>query len=401
MTLAPFLLALLGPQNAVPPPTCVLDNGPSDNRIDVVILGDGYTKKDQRAFDKLAEDVPDILAREEPLKEYASYFNFHKVNLISAEEGVDGFGRTYDTALDARTMDTTEGHVTVDIERVREIVQGVERADDLALVYVPKGILGVHYPGITVIGARDPSVTFTGWAGSFASLASESSISSSLRGQGEFKPAPNIADVNDPKSVPWAHWLDAGVRGVGVYQGADGHLKGRFKPTAGKCLLDNDENFCVVCREAFILEIYRRVDPIDGCVPEAFGRGSDALEAAEPMEFQVTVMQPESHLLEVRWWLLPEDDVSPRAAPGEGEPRATGPLPPIQAKPFKESKKGKKGVHKLKVDPRKLEPGRYWLVVRAEDTTKLRKEKFPWVLRDDEGLLQSERAWLIEVAGDS
>ena len=43
-------------------------------------------------------------------------------------------------------------------------------------------------------------------------------------------------------------------------------------------------------------------------------------------------------------------------------------------------------------------PGRYRVVCRAVDTTKLRGEKWPWVLSDPHHLLQSERAWWVRVA---
>jgi hypothetical protein len=33
----------------------------------------------------------------------------------------------------------------------------------------------------------------------------------------------------------------------------------------------------------------------------------------------------------------------------------------------------------------------------VRDTTKLRDEKFPWVLSDPRGLLESERVWWVEV----
>jgi hypothetical protein len=33
----------------------------------------------------------------------------------------------------------------------------------------------------------------------------------------------------------------------------------------------------------------------------------------------------------------------------------------------------------------------------VRDTTELRGEKFPWVLKDERGLLESERIWWLEV----
>jgi hypothetical protein len=54
-------------------------------------------------------------------------------------------------------------------------------------------------------------------------------------------------------------------------------------------------------------------------------------------------------------------------------------------------------LHRHVVLPKDLEPGVWRLVCRVKDATLLRGEKFPWVLKDDESLLASERAWWIEV----
>src|SRR6185503_8441190 len=54
----------------------VVRNGPSKNRVDVVLMGDGYEMEHLAAFDKLSEDVPPLFARQATFREYYSYFNF-------------------------------------------------------------------------------------------------------------------------------------------------------------------------------------------------------------------------------------------------------------------------------------------------------------------------------------
>ena len=58
-------------------------------------------------------------------------------------------------------------------------------------------------------------------------------------------------------------------------------------------------------------------------------------------------------------------------------------------------------MHRFTVRAADLEPGRYRLVARARDDTRLFGERFPWVLKDERGLLESERAWWIRVSGPS
>src|SRR4051794_26550661 len=69
--------------------TTVINNGPSSNRIDIVIIGDGYTTAD---LGKYATDVQTFVLdifQQQPFSEYKSYFNVHRVDAFSAESGID------------------------------------------------------------------------------------------------------------------------------------------------------------------------------------------------------------------------------------------------------------------------------------------------------------------------
>ena len=114
----------------------VLRQGPSENRVDIVLMGDGYELSHLRAFDKLSEDVPPLFERKEPFREYWSYFNWARAALVSADSGVDGFGRDYDTALDAKTTSTFAGHVGIQPARVREVLDEMPQHDGLAICFV-------------------------------------------------------------------------------------------------------------------------------------------------------------------------------------------------------------------------------------------------------------------------
>ena len=69
----------------------------------------------------------------------------------------------------------------------------------------------------------------------------------------------------------------------------------------------------------------------------------------------------------------------------------------IESKPTKESLYDADGEHELLIRPTDLEPGVYRVVCRVKDTTELRGERYPWVLKDALGLLESERVWWIEI----
>lgn len=381
----------------------VLRHGPSSNRVDIVLMGDGYKLKQQSEFDDIANDIPREFERNVVFGEYFSYLNFVRASVRSEESGSDGWGREVSTALDGRVLEQTNaGNVVVSQTRVREVLEQLPEQDDLAIAIVQRGSAGTGRPGLAVVGGRDFRSLLHEWGHAFANLADEYSVDNGLESSYS-REAANISLVDDPKAAPWAHWIEANAPGIGLYGGGLGRLKGVWHPQASGCIMNEGEKFyCAVCREALVLALYERVDPIESFVLV----GEEALELAgplrraEPFALEVAVMRPEKHTLEVSWWLLPEAQAPPPARL-DAQPRsARGPLVPIEAKPEHVSRGNKKGVHRFTVRPGDLEAGRYRLLCRVRDTTELRGAKLPWVLADPAGLLESERSVLIEVPAD-
>lgn len=414
----------------------IVRHAPSRNRIDVVLMGEGYTLEHQKAFDKLAEDVPRLFERQRTFREYWSTFNFLRANLVSADDGVDGFGREYDTALDGKTLATFAGHVGIDHAKVKAMLAEMPEQDGLAIVYVKLGVLGTGGGGTAVIGGMSATTTVHEWGHAFAGLSDEYDTQQAHY-SGLVRSGINISATEDPKTVPWKHWIEAKHPSVGVYEGAGGRVRDAWRPTASGCVMQSGEFFCPVCQEALVLRIYSIVDPIDECspAPPPPGIREPIVVKDEPGEIRVRVLKPESHDLEVRWWVLPEarwpestggvDRSGPEGgdrpgaggdsrggtgtgvAPPErpkprgrfGDRRDRGPLAPISDKPASVSRIDADGVHVLRLKPTELEPGRYKVVCRVRDTTLLPDERWPWVLKDEHGLLESERVWWVLVHG--
>ena len=176
--------------------------------------------------------------------------------------------------------------------------------------------------------------------------------------------------------------------------------------------MNNAEVFCRVCREALVLRIYSLVDPIDQhyppTVPVESGVGL-LLRDDEPLEFEVRVLQPDSHDIEVRWWVLREWEAPRRGGSAGGgrygtgggrfgDRRDRGAFHDILVEPAGTSRPDSSGTHTFTLRRGDLkQPGRYRVLCRAVDTTRLRGEKWPWVLADPHQLLRSERGWWVEV----
>lgn len=384
----------------------IVDNGPSSNRVDIALMGDGYTLGHQDTFDKLADDVTPLFERQKTFREYFSYLNFRRFNLVSADDGVDGFGREEDTALNGRTLGTIQGHVGVDSKLVFSMLDQCPEHDGLAIVYVRVGALGTGGNGVATIGGRSAKITVHEWGHAFGRLGDE--YAQKTHDRGGVREAVNVSSFEDEERVPWAHFIEAKVPGVGVYEGAAGQVRDAFKPTSGGCVMASGEFFCPPCREALVLRIYSIVDPIDSASPEPQERSSGtSLTLEDSLEFEVQAMVPAKHMLEASWYVLPESrapqnprGLDRRYARRTGDRRGRGPLSMIKDEPWAESRGQRDGLHEFKLRRKDLEPGRYRVVCRVRDTTEFRGERHPWVLQDEHGLLESERAWWVVVPED-
>lgn len=377
-------------------------NGPMSNRVDVVAMGDGYTLDQQNALADFAKVVPKVFAKNKLLDEYQSYHNFLRAAVVSKDAGVDGFGREYDTALDGRVLPTVQGHVAVSHPLVKKMLAEIPETDGLAVVFVKRGSHGTGGGGVAVIGGRDDSTIVHEWGHAFGGLSDEYDQHNMNRGP--VRSNTNLSDTDDPEKVPWRHFIDAKVPGVGVYRGGGGQLDGAWKPT-NHCAMKDGMIFCPVCREELVLRIYALVDPIDGCDPPAHPTLGKRGQTVEPdktgvYRFEVQIMQPESHGLEVQWYLLNEQEVP---APAREEPlrdrRRRGVLNEITVKPVKSARSSRKRVQTYSWRPPPDASGRYRVICRVRDGAQPSGQARPWVLRDEYGLLESERGWWIDVPG--
>src|SRR6478672_3929771 len=103
-SLSAILLILCLPQLASAEPTeTIINNGDAANRVDITIMGDGYTAAEMQ---KYRNDVQSLMTRffnSEPFREYRNFFNVHRIDVVSSQSGADHPERSsfVNTALDA------------------------------------------------------------------------------------------------------------------------------------------------------------------------------------------------------------------------------------------------------------------------------------------------------------
>lgn len=77
----------------------LIDNGPSQNRIDLVFMGDGYTKVEKNKFFDDIQRLTNDLFEKDTFKSYLPLFNVHAVYRPSNESGIGKNNRPKDTAF--------------------------------------------------------------------------------------------------------------------------------------------------------------------------------------------------------------------------------------------------------------------------------------------------------------
>jgi hypothetical protein len=411
------------------------ESGPSSRRIDVAVMGDGFTvdAKDQKLQEAWARLCLDVLWSEAAFEEYKDYFNYYFVRLVSKDEGVSKIYtdeeraeleerkrrrkkvelQEYSTALDCKAAGP-QGQVMADRALVYKWLEYANREvpgsgdDALVIAFARFGKLGMGGGGIANVGRPDESITVHEFGHAFVGLLDEYANN----------PGPPTYDVRAPNAttdkddVPWQHWLERKTSGVGVFEGGATYKTGVWRP-ARTCAMNaaGARGFCPVCRETAVLRIYSYVSPIDTTSPAPMSE-TRAVKG-DGSRIVVTPMRPLNHDLSVEWYVdrVPDSEPGPRAGERDTRTLTEGAMgswtggtrgqdrdgDAYEFPPFgypsdlgKVEKKGRRAErHVFPVGD--LDPGRYVVTVRVWDPT-------GWVLKDTKKLLEERASFWVTVS---
>lgn len=340
------------------PSTTVVANGPVANRINLVFIGDGYTKAELAIYDADVKEVVGRLFDEEPYRNYSAYFNVHRVDVVSPESGVsqDPQGASKETALGMTYW-----------------CSGVDR---LLCINEEKALAEArNAPKVNQVIALANSSTYGGagyWNSKIATMAARSGFSlelaihemgHALAGLSDEYDVPG-ADCNNGSNVStgdavemansktkWFRWLD--FPGVSAFRGACYSSTDYFRPTENSKMRQLGQPFYEVNLEAHIIAFYKMVRPIDDATSDG--------EVGETQTIFVRPLQPVDHALAVKW-------------------RVDG--KPVQ------------GSHELTPKKLGLKPGRHTISVKVVDPTTQ--------VRDEEArarYMTETRAWTVTITG--
>ena len=354
----------------------IQESGPPENRVDLAVLGDGYTEGEQETFAADAEQALDRLFANTPYAEYLPLFNIARIDTVSAESGADHPSQDHwvDTFFGCHFDCMGLPHlICCDDYAIFTAAATVYPAYDVLLLLVndkaPGGSGGLVAISSTSTWALDvPPHEF---GHTFAGLGDEYDDPPYPGFQG-CEQFPNISATADIDLLKWAHWVDADTplptpmsaaennhHPVGAYEGACYQPVGFFRP-APRCLMRSlNSTLCPVCSELMVLAFWGYVDPVDSFEPV---EDDLAGEAGEVLEFRVEAVRPDPDTVEVRWLV--------NGLPIPGAQHDT-----------------------LELAVTALVPGVNEVTALVEDVT-------PLVIDDDEGLLTGAVTWTVTRTDD-
>ncbi len=248
----------------------ILNNGNSNDKVDIVVIPDGYTESEKEKYKKDLQSFVNLLFNSSPYKENKSNFNIWGVEAYSKESGTDipRDNIWKETILNTSfyTFDTERYLMTEDNKTLRSIAANVPYDLIYILVNTPKYGGGAIYNYYSVAVADHPTFEYLivhefghGFAGLgdeyYTSQVSyeefyklnvepwERNLTTLVDFDSKWK---NLIDQDTPIPTPPT---DEYKNRVGVFEGGGYVPKGVYRPMLDCTMKSRTvDNFCVVCK---------------------------------------------------------------------------------------------------------------------------------------------------------
>src|SRR5664279_4205370 len=296
-------------------------SGDPANRINLIVLGDGYTQTDQAKLTQDAQAWLTAFLGTPPYQNYAGYFNVKLVHVVSNEDGADngmhGFGVLRDTALGAAYQNANPPGLPPDY---RLLVVNNATAQAVAMSHAPectKVIVIVNdskYGGsggaLPVFSANPNSclIALHELGHSFGGLADEYACGDTSALPASLEAFPNVTTRQSLELIKWNRWIQVGTplptpdlgtdeAYLGLFEGAFFHDRGVYRPRHACRMRSLNDAFCEVCTEAIVRGVYSQVSPIDSASPAS----PVQLAAGAALTCSIAHPMPNPNTLQVTW----------------------------------------------------------------------------------------------------
>lgn len=270
----------------------LLMNGPIDQRINYVFIGDGYQATELKKFMTDAQALVDDLYSQSPFKEYKAYFNAFAISVPSNESGaalnpnnpIDNyFGSTFGYAGIDRLL------VPVKSGRITSVLADNFPAYDQVFVVVNSAKYGGSGGWIATSSTNysAPEIAIHEIGHSFADLRDEYWAGAHMA-----REKANMTRESDPTKVRWKNWVGTDGCGVYAYPG-----QSWYRPHQTCKMQYLNFPFCGVCKEAIVEKVLALTKPILGFSPSR----DSAVSLNDAVVFELDLLKPSPNTLTVSW----------------------------------------------------------------------------------------------------
>ncbi|MBX2827364.1 MAG: T9SS type A sorting domain-containing protein [Flavobacteriaceae bacterium] len=289
----------------------IMENGPAEKRINMVILSDGYQEAELDQFIIDATSFSDDMFSQTPYAEYVKYFNVYAIKVPSNESGASHPGTASDVPEPVHPIIDVDNYFgsTFDVAGIHRLVVPQNGS---AIV----SVLAANFPMYDQVVIMANSPHYGGSGGTYATTTLDASANEiaiheighsfvSLKdeywaGDVFASEALNMTQETDPALVKWRNWLND--NGIGIYQHCCGGSSANWYRPHNSCKMRQlGPPFCSVCVEATVERIHNLLSPIDSYTPD--NAGTVAINISDlPYDFELSLLDPEPlTTLDVTW----------------------------------------------------------------------------------------------------
>jgi len=304
--------------------TAIFTNGPTSNRINLVILSEGYQTNQLGQFLMDATNAANNLLSVPPYQEYRSYFNAYAISVASQDSGADhytpttnlvntyfnsaydNYGRPDVLTIPPNDHDSSYAHGQ---GKVDTLLQSLMPEYDLPMLLVNDTNYGGS-GGATLISSLHssaPNIVRHESGHTFAALGDE--YDNPYPGYPETE-EPNTTTQTNRSLIKWLPWIDPDtpvptpetgdyVTVVGLFEGAHYHPTNWYRPKFDCKMKTLIRAFCEVCSEQIVKSAYQRLRSIGAFAPVST---NVSVTTTQSVAFSVTPLQPMTHSLSVQWF---------------------------------------------------------------------------------------------------
>jgi hypothetical protein len=302
--------------------TTILNNGPTANRINIVVLSEGYQTSQLGTFLRDATNVVQSMLASPPYLEYSNYFNAFAIAVASNQSGSDHHTPT-------TTLVDTYFNSTYDSYGVQRLVtippndwdanyaDGQGKVDALLRALMPEYdiplmvVNDTQYGGsggsvlISSVNSASPEIVVHESGHNFGKLTDE--YSSAYPGWVPVE-YPNATAQTNRALIKWTAWIAASTpiptpstytSVEGLFLGAEYQTSGWYRPKYDCKMNHLGIPFCDVCSEQLVKSTCETVSLLDAFSPAATNL---SIGTGTPLAFSVVPLRPRTHSLSLQWF---------------------------------------------------------------------------------------------------